>query len=142
LAKVLFVNPFVPAIFARMARGSGEAERFLVRATNSRIDPTGLRCYAVLLGNSEHCAGALAMMASWDLEGLKGQLPAMKLPVLLAHGTADNAVPLDSVRAAAALLPRCELERLEGLGHLAHEEQPQRATRLIIDFAARQAAGG
>lgn len=142
LAKVLFVNPFVPSIFARMARGSGETGRFLLRATNSRIDPAGLRCYEVLLGNSEHCAGALAMMASWDLEGLKGQLPAMDLPVLLAHGTQDNAIPLDSVRTAAALLPQCELELLEGLGHLAHEEGPQRATRLIIDFAARQAAGG
>lgn len=142
LAKVLFVNPFVPSIFARMARGSGETGRFLLRATNSRIDAAGLRCYEVLLGNSEHCAGALAMMASWDLEGLKVQLPAMDLPVLLAHGTRDNAIPLDSVRAAAALLPQCKLELLEGLGHLAHEEEPQRAIKLIIDFAARQAAGG
>lgn len=142
LAKVLFVNPFVPSIFARMARGSGEAERFLVRATNSRIDPVGLRCYAALLGNSEHCAGALAMMASWDLEGLKRQLPTMDLPVLLAHGTRDNAIPLDSVHAASALLPQCELELLEGLGHLAHEEQPERATELITEFAARQVTGG
>ena len=142
LAKVLFVNPFVPSIFARMARGSGEAERFLVRATNSRIDRAGLKCYEVLLGNSEHCAGALAMMASWDLEIVKRHLPELDQPVLLAHGTRDNAIPLDSVRTAAALLPQCELELLEGLGHLAHEEQPQRAIELIKGFAARQAAGG
>jgi len=61
---------------------------------------------------------------------------------LLAHGTRDNAIPLESVRAAAALLPKAELELLEGRGHLAHEEDPERAIRLIIDFAAQQAAGG
>ncbi len=142
MAKLLFVNPFVPAIFARMARSKGEAARFLYRATNSRIDPVGLRCYELLLGNSEHCAGALAMMANWDLEALKRQLPAITAPVLLAHGTADNAIPLDSVRAAAKLLPHCELELLEGLGHLAHEEQPQRSFELIVQFAAQHVAGG
>lgn len=142
MAKLLFVNPFVPAIFARMARSKGEAARFLYRATNSRIDANGLRCYELLLANSEHCAGALAMMANWDLEALKRALPTSTAPVLLAHGTADNAIPLDSVRAASALLPNCEMELLEGLGHLAHEEQPQRATELILEFATRHAAGG
>lgn len=136
LAKVLFVNPLVPSIFARMARVPGETERFLYRATNSRIDAAGLRCYATLLGNSGHCAGALAMMANWDLAALRDRLPKVEAPALLAHGTRDNAVPLDSVRDACRLLPSAEIELFDGLGHLAHEEQPEQATQLIVDFAA------
>lgn len=136
LAKVLFVNPLIPSIFARMARVPGETERFLHRATNSRIDAVGLRCYATLLGNSGHCAGALAMMANWDLAALRDRLPRIDAQVQLVHGTRDNAVPLDSVRQACRLLPRAELELIDGLGHLAHEERPELATRLVVDFAA------
>lgn len=139
LAKVLFVNPFVPAIFARMARGSGETERFLERATNSRIDAAGLCCYATLLGNAEHCAGALSMMANWDLAALQDVLPTIHAPVLLAHGTRDGAVPLESVREACRLLPDCRVEPLEGLGHLAHEERPGEAAALILQFAREHA---
>lgn len=142
MAKMLFLNPFVPSLFARMARREGETARFLYRSTNSRIDGTGLRCYETLMGSSDHCAGALAMMANWDLDALKRALPGVEAPVLLAHGTRDSAIPLDTVRAASALLPDCELELLEGLGHLAHEEQPQRALDLITAFAARQALTG
>lgn len=139
MAKLLFVNPFVPSIFARMARAPGETERFLQRATHSQIDAMGLRCYAKLLGNSEHCAGALQMMANWNLEALKNVLPAIDAPVLLAHGSNDNAIPLDSVEQACTLLPDCQLELLEGLGHLAHEEQPHLATELVLRFAANHA---
>ena len=71
MAKMLFLNPFVPSLFARMARREGETARFLYRSTNSRIDGTGLRCYETLMGSSDHCAGALAMMANWDLDALK-----------------------------------------------------------------------
>lgn len=139
MAKVLFVNPFVPSIFARMARRPGEVESFLLRATNSRIDATGLQCYAKLIGNSEHCAGALAMMANWDLEALRNRLPAVRAPALLAHGTRDNAIPLASVKEAATLLPDCELVTLDGLGHLAHEERPAKAVELVLSFAQRHA---
>lgn len=140
MAKMLFLNPFVPSLFAKMARRRGETARFLHRSTNSRIDGIGLRCYETLMGSSDHCAGALAMMANWDLDALKRQLPGVDVPVLLAHGTRDSAIPLDTVRAACTLLPHCELELLDGLGHLAHEEQPQRALDLITAFAARHVA--
>lgn len=137
MARLLFVNPLVPSIFARIARGSGETARFLTRATGSRIDAEGLRCYEALLGNSGHCRGALAMMANWDLAALEALLPAIDVPVLLAHGDRDRAVPLSSVRQACAALPQGELQVLEGLGHLAHEERPEEAAAMILRFARR-----
>lgn len=139
LAKALFVNPFVPRIFSRLAGAPGEAERFLQRATASQIDAEGERCYRALLGTSEHCAGALAMMANWDLDGLARLLPAIRSPVTLLHGERDNAVPLDSVRKAAALLPDARLEVLDGLGHLAHEERSDLAVAAITRAAADHA---
>lgn len=139
MARLLFVNPLVPSIFARMARGSGETARFLTRATASHIDTKGLHCYEVLLGNSDHCRGALAMMANWDLASLEAALPAIDVPVMLAHGDRDRAVPLSSVRQACAAMRHCELEVLEELGHLAHEERPEEAAAMIRSFAARHA---
>lgn len=139
LAKVLFVNPFVPRIFAAMARGPGEAERFLVRSTGSRIDAEGVRCYATLLGNSRHCEGALGMMASWDLAALADRLPAIVNPTLLVHGASDTAIPLSSVERACALLPGCTLAIAERLGHLAHEEVPTAAAERIRAFASAHA---
>lgn len=136
MARLLFVNPFAPRIFAQMARVPGETGRFLKRSTGSRIDEAGIRCYETLLGNSRHCAGALEMMANWDLAGLQRGLPGIANRVLLVHSRGDVAIPLPSVRTACELLPDCRLETLPRLGHLAHEEDPQWAARTVREFLA------
>ena len=138
MAKLLFVNPFAPRIFARMARVPGETERFLKRATGSHIPDESVRCYRTLLGNSRHCEGALEMMANWDLPALAAALPTVRNPVLLVHSRQDGAIPLEQVREAAALLPRGTLVVEEGHGHLAHEENPAMAVQHIIAFARLQ----
>ena len=135
-AKLLFVNPFVPRVFSGMAKLSGDTERFLVRATGSRIDGEGLACYEALLSNSRHTKGALAMMANWDLPTLRTRMHEIANPVLLVHGAEDAAIPLDWAKEAHGWLPTSRLEVLKGLGHLAHEEQPERAARMISEFAA------
>jgi magnesium chelatase accessory protein len=140
MARMLFVNPLATRLFAGMSRLSGDAQRFLSRSTNSRIDALGLRCYSMLLGSSAHCRGALDMMANWDLESLRRRLPKVASPVLLVHADKDNAVPLASVKAACRLIPGCRFEMLPDAGHLAHEERPQDAVRLVQDFAERPSA--
>ncbi|KLI62822.1 alpha/beta fold hydrolase BchO [Aurantiacibacter marinus] len=138
MAKALFVNPFVPRIFAASTRIPGEAKRFLRRATGSETSPENLACYEALLGNHRHCEGALAMMANWDLDSFSESLKDIANPVMLAHGRHDKAVPTGSVEAAAARLPSARLELLFDLGHLAHEEAPETAAQFIIDFAREQ----
>jgi magnesium chelatase accessory protein len=137
LAKALFVNPLVPRIFSATTTLPGEAKRFLKRSTGSRIDETGLACYSALLRNPRHAKGALAMMANWDLPRLRPRLGSVENPVLLVHSDKDAAIPLDWTREAAGWLPNATLKVMEGLGHLAHEEEPDRAAALIRDFAAR-----
>jgi len=135
LAKALFVNPFVPRIFSATTMLPGEAKRFLKRSTGSQIDETGLACYSALLRNPRHAKGALAMMANWDLPRLRTRLGEARNPVLLVHSDRDAAIPLDWTREARGWLPNATLEVMEGLGHLAHEEEPERAANMIREFA-------
>ena len=140
LAKILFTNPFVAIIFARLASGPGETEKFLRRATGSVIDADGARFYQRLFRTSGHCDGAIRMMANWQLEPLRDRLGAVAAPVLLVHGARDAAIAEKDVLAAAALIPGCQTQRVEH-GHLAHEEAPAEAVAIITAFARRAAQG-
>ncbi|MEG3177826.1 alpha/beta fold hydrolase BchO [Sphingomonas sp. RB3P16] len=134
LARGLFVNPFAPHVFAALARGPGEAGRFLTRATGSRLDAAGVDFYRRLFATSAQCEGAITMMASWDLDTLAHDLPRLDLPVLLVHGAKDSAIPRSSVEAAAAAVAGSRIEILPDVGHLAHEEQPAEVAALIRAF--------
>ncbi len=135
MAKLLFVNPFAPHIFASIARGSGAVERFLARSTGSTIDAAGVAAYAQLFATSAHCAGAIGMMADWDLVPLKRDLPKLAAPMLVIHGEKDAAIPVSGALDSVALIPDCRLEVLPELGHLAHEEAPQLVVDQILRFA-------
>ncbi|MBA4045094.1 MAG: alpha/beta hydrolase [Erythrobacter sp.] len=134
VAKTLFANPLVPRIFTGSIDLVGGAEKFLWRSTHSRIDAAGLACYARLLKHPGHAGGALAMMANWDLPGLRERMGAVANPVLLLHGGNDPAIPPDWAKDAARWLPNARLELLPGLGHLAHEEAPEKAAAHIAAF--------
>lgn len=135
VAKLLFVNPFVPRIFSKMASFGSEAERFIYRSTHSRIDAEGLACYAALIKNARHTKGALSMMANWDLPTLRTRMGELKNPILMVHSDKDAAIPLDWATEAHGWLPTSRLEVLKGLGHLAHEEDPQGVAAMVRTFA-------
>lgn len=136
LARALFVNPFAPHIMARIARTPGEVARFLPRSTGSRIDARGTELYARLLGNSSHVAGAITMMAGWNLDALRRDLPTLAVPLFLIHGDADSAIAPRYATEAAALVRNGRTIVLPGLGHLAHEEQPADIAAIIRKEAA------
>ncbi len=138
IAKALFVNPLVPRFFAGTIDLAGGAERFMWRSTRSRIDAAGMACYRTLLKNPGHAGGGLAMMANWDLPGLKARMGEAANPVLLVHGAQDPAIPLDWAKDAASWLPNVRLDVLPGLGHLAHEEAPDKVAALIAGFLEGQ----
>lgn len=137
MAKLLFVNPFAPVLLARIARGQGEAGRFLKRATGSRIDAAGVAHYAALFGTPGHCASAITMMAEWDLDTLAADLPRLAAPALLLHGATDVAIPLSSVEAAAGRVPHAKIETMPG-GHLMHEEHPAAVAARISAWMQRE----
>ena len=135
LAKMLFLNPFAPRLFAWAADHTAVAN--LLLGTGSKIEPRGVELYTRLMRNPAHCAGALAMMANWSLESLAGDLKHLAVPAVLIVGNADKAVPPANAAKVAALIPQASVERLPGLGHLAHEENSERVARLIVAYAAR-----
>jgi magnesium chelatase accessory protein len=135
MARLMFVNPLAPELFAMRTRMPGEVASFLKRATASPIDARGIEFYERLLHTSGHIGGALALMANWDLHPLEAALPGLDLPVLLLHGARDATIPASTSRIVAGRLPDGRLDILADLGHLAHEEAPEAHAERIGDFA-------
>lgn len=65
-----------------------------------------------------------------DAERLRG----LRLPVLLLWGREDRLVPPSVAAAFQALLPQARLVLLDGVGHLPHLEQPERALEQLQPF--------
>jgi magnesium chelatase accessory protein len=134
MARLLFLNPFAQQAFAWRASAPGAVRR-LIESTGSRIDERGLESYRALLSTTGHVAGALGMMARWDLEPLQADLGRLAVPVTFVVGDGDLAVPPQVSQEAQARSPGGVLIRLPGLGHLAHEEAPVRAAQIVRDAA-------
>ena len=134
LAKLMFVNPVVPRLFAWRA-GDRASVRRLIRNTGSTIDDEGVDHYRVLVSNPEHVAAALGMMANWELQPLSRDLPRLDVPLLLIAGTADKAIKSEDAFKVRERVPRARVEILRGLGHLAHEEAPQAVADVLLSFA-------
>ena len=114
-----------------------ESVKRLIGNMGSKIDRDGIGFYKRLMGNPVHVAGALGMMARWDLDGLARDLPGLKVPLTLVTAAGDRAVPPDTAARVKALLPSAEVRSLRGGGHLAHEEKPAMIADLIIELARR-----
>jgi magnesium chelatase accessory protein len=137
LAKLLALNPLVPQLFAWSAGERASVERLLA-STGSKIPEESLAIYQRLFGSPPHVAGTLAMMASWDLEALLKDLPRLDKPLLLVAGENDLTVSPDDASLIARIVPAGRVQRVPGLGHLAHEEAPDRVAQIVRDFAAAQ----
>ena len=133
VAKLMALTPWAPRLFARSAQAPAVLER-LLHSTGSAIDAPGRKLYQLLVSHPSHVAGALGMMANWDLDSLSKELGQLKTPLDLIVGTRDLTVPPAQAERVLSLLPatlHAQCLRLEGLGHLAHEEQPARVAHLI-----------
>jgi magnesium chelatase accessory protein len=139
LAKLLVLNPLVPRVFAWQASNAGAVERLLAN-TGSTIDQQGIALYRKLTRDPAHVAAALRMMANWKLEPLLHDLPRLATPLLLITAANDRSISPDVARQVREILPHAIIERLPGLGHLAHEEQPQLIAQLVMKYAQTTAA--
>lgn len=129
VAKLMSALPFVPSLFAWQATYPSVLQK-LIDSTGSRLDAEGMALYGQLVSNPGHAAGALGMMANWDLPQLATDLPRLKVPLSLIVGSQDHTVQPRQAEQLVALWPptsacaRPQLITLPGLGHLAHEERP------------------
>jgi magnesium chelatase accessory protein len=123
---------WLPAWVTRHA-GQPRALKNLIASTGSRLDEAGVQHYRALLAQPAHVRGVLDMLASWRLEDLQARLPELRpTPLWLAAGLADRTVaPVQSLE-LARWLPGASFHPLPGLGHLAHEEAPERVNELLL----------
>jgi magnesium chelatase accessory protein len=139
-ARLLAGSGIAAKAFTLFAGSRPSVER-MVRSTGSRIDAEGLRFYARLAGNSAHVHGALALMANWDLRPLARDLPALATRLVLLTGSRDGMVPPAESFRVRSLVPAAELISLRGLGHLAHEEQPDKVATILQRMVPHEVAG-
>jgi magnesium chelatase accessory protein len=134
VARAMATTSVASALFAWRASDRAAVER-VIAGTGSRLDDEGLALYATLMRDPGHVAGALGMMARWDLRPLIADLGRLVTPVALLVGSNDRAVrPADAQR-LMALLPHhtpSTLTVLDGAGHLAHEEQPRPVSQWVL----------
>ena len=130
MARLLHLNPLAARFFAWTADRAAVAR--LIDGMGSKLDAHGLDLYARLLQTPSHCAGALEMMANWDLTRLPDDLRRITLPVVLIVGENDRAVRPEVAERIAKFLPQAKIMRLPGLGHLAHEEDPRAVADRIL----------
>jgi magnesium chelatase accessory protein len=130
IAKLLALNPLVPRLFSWQAKKPVVLEN-LLGSTGSVLDETGNALYSQLIQSHAHAAGALAMMANWDLYALKRELHLLKTPLVLVTASNDKTIqPSDAAR-LKTLITHAELVTMNNLGHLSHEEAPQQAYSII-----------
>ncbi|WP_245584030.1 alpha/beta fold hydrolase BchO [Rubritepida flocculans] len=134
LGRVMVGLPGLPRLFAWQARDRATVER-LLRDTGSTLTPEGVEHYARLFRNPEHVAATLGMMAAWDLPRFARDLPRLAAPLHLVVGQQDRTIRPSEALRLRRILPAARIHALPGLGHLAHEEAPERAARIILEAA-------
>ncbi len=135
MAKALALNPLVPRAFAWGADRT--AVDRLLAGFGGRIDGQARDLYRRLFANPGHVAAALGMMANWELPPLARRLARLEPFLELVVGETDRTVPPADADKVARLAPRSHVTRLAGLGHLAHEEDPDEAASIIRAVAQR-----
>jgi len=105
----------------------------------SRISPGTAEGYSAPLQDPGALKYALKVVRCWrgDMNRLVGLVERLKdLRILLLWGTADGAVDPQSGCELKRLLPKSELQMLEGVGHLPYEEAPAEFNRVVLRFLA------
>lgn len=132
-ARAIATLPFAVDVVRKTLVAPDRAAQLLA-GTGSKIDARGVALYARLLRNRAHVEGALLMMAQWSLDGLLADMPGLTTRTLFLTGSNDRTVPPVTAVEAAERMAHARVESLEGLGHLAHEEAPERIAARIARF--------
>ena len=131
LAKLLFVNPITPRLFAWQARHTAIADKML-DATGSKLTDHQRAYYLRLFGASSPVEGALGMMANWELAPLRRQIENLDMDVTLLAALGDRMVPPTVSQSAARNSRRIAYKELLTGGHLVHETHPDLVANEVL----------
>ena len=75
-----------------------------------------------------------------DWDDAPGRLKAVQSPTLVVHGTGDQTLELNAVKAVAAAIPNATLRLLDGLGHRPDIRRPDIVNPILVEFLRSGAA--
>lgn len=148
-------SPVEAAVFA--CGGTGPEPAAAIEAMLARADALGPRAFAeeqaaaiwhpaYAARHPEEVAAFVDWRAAMDQRSLANQfrsltlsdlspaLPAIRQPALVIAADADPFASVADAAALAARLPDARLERIDGCGHMAPVEQPDRFDDLVATF--------
>jgi pimeloyl-ACP methyl ester carboxylesterase len=123
-----------PSLKVRAKRAASRAARFAGRfgTPGERLRST---IYKRIASEDYRDAGPLRpIFVKVVNEDVAHLLPRVTAPTLLVWGTDDDAVPVAHARRMEELIPDAGLVLLEGAGHFAYLDEPQRFCRIVRHF--------
>jgi len=139
MAKMMALNPLTPRYLAGLAKSKSRVRQIL-SGTGSDLAEDQINLYQKLFSDKTHVKGTILMMSQWNLDRLLAQLNTVDTPCLLIASTRDRTVPCADVKATAERMRNTAYHELNGLGHLAHEEDPQKVAGLLSAFFKQKRA--
>ncbi|GAA3697250.1 alpha/beta hydrolase [Gordonia hankookensis] len=132
-ARSLAAAPAVPGAPSMSLRRLLNDHEDLVRVLGDLADPTASAAFL----------RTLRAVVDW-----RGQVVTMmdrsylteRLPVLLIWGDEDPVIPYHHAQLAHSAIPHSELETFSGCGHFPFHTDPERFTKVIIDFIEQNEA--
>ncbi|GGY49843.1 alpha/beta fold hydrolase [Parvularcula lutaonensis] len=136
------VPPLVEAYLRTVPEAGLEASLSRIYADPSKITPerkAEIRAMMRREGNGEAFVDALKVFTLPDPEPMLARVEA---PTLIIWGREDQVISPDDGSKMVAVMPRAELVLLEDIGHVAHEEDPERVAREIERFLSTTGLDG
>ena len=139
-AKLAALNPLSGWLTSKQA--SPHRVQQLLQSTGSNLNAQQRAPYDVLLQSAHHVQGVLRMMSQWDVHPLVPRfvqhVQQHPCRVLIQAGSADRTIPMHHAQQVQHALPHCSLQVLDGLGHLAHEENASLSAQQLLAWLSLQ----
>ncbi len=138
---------------ANVMRTPGEGERLIrsytregfaaaMRSISSDMSEEAIEEYWKAFADDTRRLGQLELYRSGDFDKLapyEGRVAALEVPALIVWGEDDRFAGVAMAHRFHEELAGSELAVFEGAGHFVWDDQPERATRALVDFLRRRA---
>ena len=111
----------------------------MLRTTGRGFDDEAIDDYFQAFTTEEGRRGMLELYRSGDFEKLvpyEGRLAALDVPTLILWGERDDFAPVAGAYRFHKEIPNSKLVLIEGAGHFAFEDEPERCATEIVEFLA------
>ena len=137
---------------ANVMRTPGEGEKLIrgytregfaaaMRSLSSGMSDEAIEQYWKAFADDTRRLGQLELYRSGDFDKLvpyEGRVAALDVPALIVWGEEDRFAGVQMAHRFHEELPGSELAVLDGAGHFVWDDEPERATDVLVDFLQRR----